>query len=252
MLPLLPITAAATEPVRIVYDVFANPPLIEGNGTVIDPVKPGLTIEVLRMASERAAVPIALSRTPWQRGLYLIQSGEADAIFASSYVEDRTRYGVYPMQDGHPDPSRKLFDQSYSLYVRADSGVHWDGETLTNLRGPVGATPGYAVVSVLRAMGVTVDEEPSHIDNLRKVLAGRLGAYAELDNHVRPLLRANPQEFASIAELSPPVLSKPYYLMFSKIFYTKSPEAAERIWDAIAAVHASAAYQELLHTKYAD
>ena len=245
-------TAAAAEPVRIVFDVFANPPQIEDNGTGIDPVKPGLTIEVLRMASERAKVPITLSRTPWQRGLYLIQTGQADAIFASSYVKERLQYGVYPMKDGHLDPSRKLFDQSYRLYVRAGSGVSWDGKTLANLHAPVGATTGYAVVPVLRAMGVAVDEEPSHLDNLRKLAAGRLDAYAELDNHIRPMLRANPKEFGNIVELSLPVLSKPYYLMFSRIFYARAPGVAERIWDAIAVVNASSGYQDLLHNKYAD
>ncbi len=120
-------SAIAAEPVRILFDVFENPPLINGNGTEIDPARPGLTIEMLRMASERAAIPIELSRTPWQRGLYLIETGQADAIFASSYVEERLRYGVYPMQDGHPDTRRKLFDQSYRLYVRTGSGVGWDG-----------------------------------------------------------------------------------------------------------------------------
>jgi polar amino acid transport system substrate-binding protein len=257
VLPLLPALlgrgarAAAVEPVRIVFDVFENAPLICGNGTAIDPVKPGLTIEMLRMASEHAHVPITLSRTPWQRGLYLIQTGQADAIFASSYVKARTRYGVYPMKDGRADPSRELFQQSYRLYVRAGSGISWDGKTLTNLHGPVGATPGYAVVAFLRAMGVSVDEEPNHIDNLRKLLAGHLDGYAELENHIRPILRANPAEFAGIVELSPPILTKPYYLMFSKIFYTRTPAVAERIWDAIAAVHASRAYQDLLRSKSA-
>jgi polar amino acid transport system substrate-binding protein len=244
--------AIAAEPVRILYDVFENPPLIDGNGTVIDPVKPGLTIEVLRAASERANIPIALSRTPWERGLYLLEAGEADAIFASSYVKERLRFGVYPLKDGRPDTSRKLFDQSYRLYVRAGSGIGWDGKTLSNFHAPVGATPGYAVVPVLRAMGVEVAEEPSHIANLRKLLAGRIDAYAELDTHVRALLRSDPTEFGGIVELSPPVLTKPYYLMFSKIFYAKAPEVAERIWDAIALVNESSAYQDLLHSKYAD
>ncbi len=245
--------AAAVEPVRIVFDVFANPPLIIGNGTAIDPEKPGLTVELLRMASELANVPIELSRTPWQRGLYLIEAGQADAIFASSYVEDRLRFGVYPMRNGQPDTSRKLFDQSYRLYVRAGSGVGWDGKALTHLQAPVGATPGYAVVPVLRAMGVTVVEESSHIANLRKLAAGRIDAYAELDTHVRPLLQGNPLEFGSIVELSPPVLTKPYYLMFSKIFYARAPDVAERLWDAIAVVNDSPAYQDLLHgSKYAD
>jgi polar amino acid transport system substrate-binding protein len=238
--------AVAAGPVRIVYDVFENPPLICGNGAAIEPTTPGLTIELLRMASERANVPIELSRTPWQRGLYLIKTGEADAIFASSFVAERQRYGVYPFKDGRPDTSRKLFDQSYSLFVRAGSGVGWDGTALTNLHAPVGATPGYAVVPVLRAMGVTVEEEPSHIANLRKLAAGRLDAYAELETQIRPMLRDNQAEFSGIHALSPPVLTKPYYLMFSKIFYANTPEIAERIWDAIGTIAESAAYRNLV------
>ena len=128
----------------------------------------------------------------------------------------------------------------------------WDGKTLTGLHAPVGATTGYAVVPVLRAMGVDVVEEPSHIANLRELVAGRVDAYAELDTHVRPLLRSDPTQFGSIVELSPPVLSKPYYLMFSKIFYAKTPEIAERVWDAIAAVNDSAVYRDLERGKYAD
>jgi len=258
VLALLPATlwrgasAIAADPIRIVFDINANPPLINGDGTKIDPIMPGLTIEKLRMAGERANVAIDLSRTPWQRGLYLIETGQADAIFASSYVEQRLRYGVYPLKDGHPDTSRKLFDQSYRLYVRAGSGVGWDGRALYNLHAPVGATTGYAVVSVLRAMDVAVEEEPNHVANLRKLVAHRIDAYAELDSHIRPMLRSNPAEFGGIIELSPPILTKPYYLMFSKSFYARAPEVAERIWNAIAVVNESAAYQDLLHGKYAD
>jgi len=250
LLPVLsgPRRAAAINaaPVRIVYDVFANPPLICGNGTGIDPTMPGLTIKMLRMAGERANVPIELSRVPWQRGLYLVETGQADAIFASSFVKERQRYGVYPLKDGRPDTGRKLFDQSYSLFVRGESEVGWDGEALINLRAPVGATPGYAVVPVLRAMGVAVEEEPDHTANLRKLVAGRLDAYAELETQVRPMLASNKAEFGGIVELSPPVLTKPYYLMFSKIFCSRTPEIAEQFWDAIAAVNLSVAYQDLL------
>jgi polar amino acid transport system substrate-binding protein len=244
---------AGDAPVRILFDVQENPPLICGTGTEIDPIRPGLTIEMLRMAAELTHVPIELSRTPWERGLYLVETGQRDAIFASSFVEARTRYGVYPMRDGHPDPRRQLFEQSYRMYVRTGSGVSWDGKTLSNLHAPVGATTGYAVVPVLRAMGMAVEEEPSHVANLRKLVAGRLDAYAELDTHVPPLLRSDKVEFGNIVALSPPLLTKPYYLMFSKMFYARTPEIAERVWDAIAAVNVSAAYRDLLvSAKYAD
>ncbi|MEA2737534.1 MAG: polar amino acid transport system substrate-binding protein [Acetobacteraceae bacterium] len=246
-------SAVAAAPVRIVFDVNANPPLFYGSGTAIDPVKPGLVVEMLRMAGERANIAVEFSRTPWQRGLYLIEAGQADAIFASSFVEERLRFGVYPLKNGLPDTRRKLFDQSYRFYIRAGSGVDWDGKTLTHLRAPVGATTGFSIVKDLRAMGLAVEEEPSHIGNLRKLAAGRIDAYAELDTHIRPLLRGDPAEFGTILELSPPVRTKPYYLMFSKIFYVRAPDIAERIWDAIAVVNESSPYQDVLHSsRYAD
>ena len=245
--------SVAEEPVRILYDVFENAPLICGNGTVTPRESPGLTIVMLRMASTLTGTPIELTRTPWRRGLYLIETGQGDAIFASSFVEDRLRYGVYPMRDGQLDVSRKLFDQSYRLFVRSGTDLGWNGQGFTNLQGPIGATPGYAVVPILRAMGATVEEEPSHTGNLSKVAAGRLAAYAELDRHVRPLLSLRPLDFGNIVELSPPVLTNPYFLMFSKTFYGKTPGIAERIWDAIRTVNASPDYQALLpSSKCAD
>jgi hypothetical protein len=44
--------------VRILYDMFANPPLVEGSGTEIDPAKPGLMIELLHMAAAQAHLAI--------------------------------------------------------------------------------------------------------------------------------------------------------------------------------------------------
>jgi polar amino acid transport system substrate-binding protein len=99
---------------------------------------------------------------------------------------------------------------------------------------------------MLRAMDVPVEEEPSHIANLRKLAAGRLDAYAELESQIRPILQSNKAEFGGIYQLSPPVLTRPYYLMFSKVLYSRTPDIAERFWDAIAAVSATPAWQDLL------
>jgi hypothetical protein len=62
LLPVLPAPwvarARAARPVRVVFDVFANPPLICGNGTAIG-ANPGLTIQMLApllpATTERAA-----------------------------------------------------------------------------------------------------------------------------------------------------------------------------------------------------
>lgn len=247
--------AHAAEPapvVRVVFNTAPNPPIVYGTGTAIDPDKPSLIVELLRMVGDRTGITFEFQRVPWQRGLYMIEHGQADAIFAASVTEDRFRYGAYPMKAGIVDESRSIYQMSYSLFVRRGSGVHWNGHQISGLRAPVGAIPEFAVVPALREMGVALDLEPSAVGNLLKLDGGRIDAYAEIETLANAAIRANPSKFANIEKLSPPLRTTPYYLMFSKIFYQADPEIAERVWDGIAAVRASAAYQSLLTGKYGD
>ena len=251
---VLPKAAAAepVAPIALVYDTNENPPFTYGVGTDIDPKKPGQVIELLQAASAHAGVPITLTRVPWARGLAMVEAAQADGTFMSSYTEDRLRYGVYPMKDGKPDAARKLVDLSYWFYVRRDSGIGWDGKAATGLKAPVGATTGYAVVPLLRQMGIAVEEDPIHLRNLHKLESGQIDAYAELQAHVDGLIHAYPKMFQSIVKLTPPIRTTAYYLMFSKTLYAARPEDAERLWDAIAWVNAQPEFQEMVRGKYTE
>ncbi len=249
----LPGHAAEPAPViHVVFNTAPNPPIAYGAGTAIDPDKPSLIVELLRMVGQRTGIAVDFQRVPWQRGLYMVETGQADAIFASSFSPERLRYGAYPMADGQPDPRRMIYQMTYSLFVRRDSPVGWTGQDLTGLRAPVGATPEFAIVPDLKAMGVPLDLEPNTVSNLRKLAAGRIDAYAEIETLAEAAIKANPAEFSAIVKLPRPLRTKPYYLMFSKLFYDAHPEMAERIWDMIASVTASADYRALAAGKYAD
>jgi polar amino acid transport system substrate-binding protein len=182
----------------------------------------------------------------------MLEAGEADGTFMSSYREERLRYGVYPMKDGKPDESRKLVDLSYWLYVREGSEIGWDGRTISNLHRPIGATTGYAVVGILEEMGLAVEVDPSHLRNLRKLVGRQIDAYAELEAHVDALLDADARAFPTVAKLPRPLSTTPYYLMFSKTFYAAHPDLAERFWDAIAWTNASVEFKALAREKYAE
>jgi polar amino acid transport system substrate-binding protein len=244
--------AADVKPLAIVYDTNENPPFTYGVGTDIDPKQPGQVVELLRMASAHAGVPVNFTRVPWARGLELLQSGEADGIFMSSYTEDRLRYGVYPMKDGKPDTTRKLVDLSYWFYARRDSGVTWDGKTLANTKAPIVATTGYAVIPILEKMGFTVEADPIHLRNLHKLESGEADAYAELQAHVDGLIRAYPRQFSQIVKLEPAIRTTPYYLMFSKTLYARRQADAEAIWDAVAWVNTQPEFQDMVHEKYTE
>jgi polar amino acid transport system substrate-binding protein len=248
-MPLAPVTA---KPVAIVFDTNENPPFIYGVGSAIDPHKPGFIIELLHAAADHAGIAISLNRAPWARGLDMLQQADADGIFMSSYTQERLHYGVYPMKDGQPDATRKLTDLSYWLFVRKDSGVTWDGKTISGLHMPVGAVTSYAVVPMLKSLGIPVEEDPIPLRILHKLQAGEIDAYAEFEPHVDELLHAYPKVFPSIVKLEPAIRTTPYYLMFSKSFYAERPDDAEHLWDAIAWVNAQPEFRAMVREKYAD
>lgn len=252
LLVALPAVAGAAEPLalRIVYEETPNPPRHLGQGAAI-PEPPGITVDILRLVAQRLDLDLQLLRVPWERGLFMVEIGEADGIFHSSFRTERLAIGVYPMVGDRPDESRAIFFQNYSFYVRANSGVTWDGTTLEGLARPVGATAGYSVVSDLEAMGLTVETERSALINFRKLESGRIDAYAELQTMADVFLVESGGMVEGIVRLRPPIVEKAYYLMLSHPFYDAHPEVAEAIWDEIAAINASSDH-EAIADRYRD
>ncbi len=239
-------TAAAAPPpvVRLSFETKANPPRYLGEGTAIDWNRPGLTLELLKRVESRAGVRFEFVRVPWARSMYLLESGQVDGVFHGSFTEERARFAAYPMKDGRPDASRSVFTQSYYLFARRGAAISWDGRRL-EVPGPVGTTRGYSVVKTLRDLGARVEEENDLPNSLRKVVAGRLSAYAELENMAAAVIDARPAEFGELVRLEPPLRTVPYYLLFSKAFHARDPRLAERIWDAMAEVSRSSEFAAL-------
>ncbi len=224
--------------VRVVYEETPNPPRHLGEGPLV-PDPPGITVDMLRLATERLGMTLELLRAPWNRGLYMVENGQADGIFHSSFKVDRLPIGVYPMAGDEPDVSRAIFEQKYVFYVREDSGVTWDGERLQGVVRPVGATAGYSVIDDLAALGLTGETERNQIINFRKLQEGRIDAYAELQTMADYYLAQNDGPIDGIVRLEPPIVQKPYYLMLSHQFYDAHPDLAEALWDQIAAINNS-------------
>lgn len=240
--------SAMAETVRLVYEPVENPPRYYGTTTAVPKDKPGATIDIFREVARRLGVTLNLSRVPWKRGLFMIETGEADGIFHASYKKDRTAYGVYPMlADGKtPDQSRAVFFQAYSFYAVRGLGVAFDGKALTGTDGKaVAVTRGYSVISNLRALKIPYEEERTQAVNLNKLENGRVAAYAELDNMIAPFLGAD-GKFHNVVKLSPPISVKAYYLLFSKKFYSRRPQLAEAFWNEIRKINTSPLLHEIL------
>lgn len=231
---------------RIVYFNKENPPRVVGNGTSIDWSKPGITVELFKMVGQSVGVQFEFKRMPWKRCLYAVEHGLADATFHASFKPARAKFGVYPTRDGQLDPSRRIYKNSYVFYTRKGSGVSWDGKSISSASRPIGTQLSYSIADDLRKMGYEVEEEASVANNLNKLAAGRISAYAEIETIADYVLGKEKTRYENIVKLQPPLREKVYYLLIAKSFVEKNPQMAEQIWDAVRDVQQTDAYQEML------
>ncbi|WP_111809421.1 substrate-binding periplasmic protein [Aeromonas allosaccharophila] len=187
---------------------------------------------------------IELTPLPWKRCLSQVSSGQMDAAIKMSYsVERATKVGVYPMRGGKPDPAKRLLTESYSLYQLKGGKSQWDGTTL-RVKGMVAAQSGFSIVDLLLAAGAEVDDSSRDpLIMLKKLVMDRAQATAIQTEVADSILAAHPELQARIERLSPVLVEKPYYLVFSHHFYQAHPQQSRQVWDAIEQVRDSAAYQ---------
>jgi polar amino acid transport system substrate-binding protein len=137
------------------------------------------------------------------------------------------------------------------LYARKESGVSWNGQTISNASRPIGTQLSYSIADDLRKMGYAVEEEASVANNLNKLAADRISAYAEIESIADYSLGKEKIRYENIVKLQPPLREKFYYLLISKSFYEKNTQMAEKIWNAIRDVQQTEAYREMVG-KYLD
>lgn len=228
-----PSAAEAAEPDRTILLVFEdrpNPPLYYGEGTRIDWSKPGLLVELLVMVGEKAGLKFQFKRVPWSRGLFMVKTGIADGIFHTGYTPERARYLLFPMENGEPDPEFALFFQPYSLCVRQDSSISWDGSTLSGLLRPISYTSGYNIEDWLRANEIPSESGRSITSNVNRLLAGKIDGVIDLDENIDSLLASHPRR-NELRKIVPPLATEDSYLAFSRYLEKRSPGMTRTLWE---------------------
>ncbi|MCK5349226.1 MAG: transporter substrate-binding domain-containing protein [Desulfobacula sp.] len=232
--------------VKILLSVKKYPPYVMDEGVNINWDLPGISLEILRLTEKKLGMKFEYYRTDWNRGLYMIEQGDCDAIFPSSYREERAKYAVYPMKDNKPDPSRAIRTYAYWLYVREGSDVTWDGQRIKNLNKPVAAIMGNAIVADLKNAGYAVNdnfhEYPSMLEMLLK---NYTDAVAGFDMTVDRKIVEHPERFKGIKRINIPLRAKNGYLMFSKHFSKQHSDSMENIWDMIRTIKTSPEFEKI-------
>jgi polar amino acid transport system substrate-binding protein len=238
MLGLCATKPALADPVslKIGYSDKESSFYLTGNGREI-PTKPGIAIEMVEAAAKACDVAVAFSRYPGGRLLALIGDNTIDGVALLSFTPERLALAAYPMKGDVADPAYQIASLSYAFYIRSDSQVAWDGHAISGLARPIGANLGWSVVDDLKKLGLPVEPAKDTQNNFNKLLGGRIDAVAMHTTIGDSYLEENGLA-DKVKRLDPPISTKPYYLVLSRAWHDRNPDAAQCLWRSIADQHA--------------
>lgn len=221
-------------PFIVAYENKLQHPYYLGEGEVIPP-QPGYSVELLRkMAEKRPEIKLEFVRMPWKRCLSALEKGKVMGIFNASYKTDRLRNGVYPTKNNRPDSDLRIAVLSYSLYIQKNSSLNWDGQKFINLQGTIGGPLGYSIIDDLKSWGVETMETVSSRNGLQKLALGHIAGMAVQEFTGDFFLKQ--EEFKDLVKLTPPLITKNYYLMISHQFYDEYTALSQKIWKTLGEV----------------
>lgn len=216
-----------------------------------DETRPGYIVELFNRVETIAKVEFEYVYADWDQVLRLVRTNRVDAGFNSSFKDERTAYGAYPMANGKHDPTRSTLEYTYSLYTYGDTKITWDGTSIQGLIVPVGVEKGASILPKLKSLGVQTQEIKTYESMISLLAGGRLQVIAAIDDHLEAAVRISRHRFGDMNKLSPPLETRVGYLMFSKRFCTKSSEMCEAVWNGIRTVKNSDEYKAV-RAKYGD
>lgn len=240
---LLPLATPAAEPatlIRLCHDDVDLAPWVLRNGK-------GLSQDLILMAAQHIQPQLEIEMLPiaWPRCLKLLENGQVDGAFSTSYMPTRLDYAVFPSKaDGQPDPTRRLSSLSYSLYVGKAAKIEWNGRKLRNLNGPIGIQHGFSIGQLIAELGA--EAKPLSRDTrelLRHVAAGHVEA-AALQTFQADLELSRDKVLADQVQKLPQILTeKNYYLSFSRQFYRRHTDLVQQFWQSLQIQRESPAYR---------
>ncbi|WP_269531347.1 ABC transporter substrate-binding protein [Chitinimonas sp. BJYL2] len=205
---------------------------------------PGYSNHLLDRVGQQLGVRIRYVRKPWRRCLLEAQQGAVDGVMDIAWLPERETLGAYPMHKGKPDPRYRLHDDSYSLFTHIDSSLDWDGKQFSQPAPRMAAQVDYSVVSPLRALGAQVTESAKgSVDILRLVVLGNTDGAALLTREGDYQLSRHPDLARQIKRAPQPIFNPPMYLMVSHRIADQHPAWTRKLWETIASVRESAAFQ---------
>lgn len=217
---------------RLAYSDKESAIFLVGDGATV-PEKPGIAVEMVETAAKACQVAVTFTRYPGGRLLVLAGENTIDGVVMLSFSRERQTLAAYPMKGDAADPDFQIASLSYAFYVRADSGITWDGMEINGLTKPIGANFGWSIVDDLKKDGLPVEPAKDTANNFNKLLGGRIDAVAT-HTTIGDAYLTHHGLAGQVKRLEPPISTKPYYLVLSHAWRDSHPDAAQCLWRSIA------------------
>jgi len=176
-----------------------------------DQVK-GIAVDIVRRVFDRMGQAVDIRLFPFTRSLKLMETGQADGLFAIVKTAEREKFMDYGTEP--------LLYQSAVLFVQKESDITFNGDlhALSKYRFGVlrGATYGMKWQNARRDGIINnIEEVAEYSQNFQKLLSGRVDIL--IGPHITMLDFANKENVrGKMRELIPFLESVPTYLAFSK------------------------------------
>lgn len=211
----------------------------------LDAARPGHYVELARKVGELCGARVEFEFMPWARALRSVESGKVSAAFAASYKPERAVYGVYPMHDGQPDPSRAQRSYAYHLYARPEvaAALKARGDSLAGEQ--VAVERDSSVIPLLESLGMIPVPLSSYENMLTMIAMNRVRLGVGIADNFDVILERTPRLSADIARIDPPLQKQVGYVMFGKAFHERHRTIVECFWTESAVLSRSAWYRRL-------
>lgn len=233
------------------YQDTANFPYEVGDGEKI-PDSPGISIDMVKLASEKTGIIPRLIRLPWKRAIMMVSSGEIDALVSISYNEERGKAAVFPMQHETADSTKRIYTGRYVLFQNKKAPLSWNGEKFTAGMHEIHIPLGYSVANDLKDKGARIVEKTDIKHSFALLQRGRIDGIAELESAGQYILKKMPSDLPDIEQVSPIIKEKYYYVIFSKAFFAKNKKTAEDFWQSISNLRESPEMESIIQKYSAD
>lgn len=224
--------------VTLATGINDDPPYVYGDESITKDY-PGVTIEILYLIEQKTDIEFTVLKRPWARVVEGVKTNQLDGGFHFSFKEARNSFVAYPIPQGHvlPDSKYSISNRSYVLYRLNGGKTSWDGNNITSdpqKPSAIGVIRGSSIASDIRLQNHKLVEVNTDHQLLRLLLAKRIDAFIGLENMIDSNIHVlHPDQASLIEKTSPAVVSKPYYVAFSKKFYQENKQAAWAIWHTI-------------------